>query len=646
MNDPKERSAPQGESRRRIPIVRKVLPDAALPTECDLVMKGGITSGIVYPRAIAEFARRFRLRSIGGASAGAIAAAAAAAAQYGRNHGHDRFDELERLPEWLAGDEGSTQTRLLRLFQPQAALRPLYRWLLGGLSTTTYSRWRTALRWAGGAALRFPFAAVVALLLVLAIFGGLRWFAALPFWPLSNVGVVLLGVLAVFALMLGGCVGVLRALTRTVPRHFYGICDGMQHDADGAPALTPWLHGLLQRLAGRDGGGTPLTFGDLWGGATPTGRRKGHPAATRSSKRDIDLRVMTTALSQGRPYSLPFEPKDRFHFDEAEFRQLFPGDVVDWMLAHPATIRDPRMQLPTLHPLPDMEHLPILVAARMSLSFPLLICAVPLYRSNPVTRRIERIWFSDGGLCSNFPVHYFDAPLPSRPTFAINLTDDVFLPRDREPAEPDDFVFVPEHNAGGQDHHVVDLEPKGRPRLGGFIGALLETLHNWTDNTQLRVPGFRDRVAHVRLRRNEGGLNLRMQRELILQLAERGRHAAKRLVGAFFPRAEYDHDTTWQNHRWVRFRTSFALLEEALAGVLASHRRFEGQDTSIEALHAEPPSYPYTPPQAQRSLAAYGKIIALARELARLRGRRGSVFDPPSSPAPKPRSQLRIRPRM
>ena len=45
--------------------------------ECDVVMKGGITSGIVYPRAIARLAAHYRLRSVGGASAGAIAAAGA-----------------------------------------------------------------------------------------------------------------------------------------------------------------------------------------------------------------------------------------------------------------------------------------------------------------------------------------------------------------------------------------------------------------------------------------------------------------------------------------------------------------------------------------------------------------------------------------
>lgn len=54
---------------------------------CDLVMKGGITSGIVYPNAVLALARDFRFKNIGGTSAGAIAAAATAAAALGdRKH--------------------------------------------------------------------------------------------------------------------------------------------------------------------------------------------------------------------------------------------------------------------------------------------------------------------------------------------------------------------------------------------------------------------------------------------------------------------------------------------------------------------------------------------------------------------------------
>ena len=50
---------------------------------CDLVMKGGITSGIVYPNAVLALAREFRFKSVGGTSAGAIAAAVTAAAACG-----------------------------------------------------------------------------------------------------------------------------------------------------------------------------------------------------------------------------------------------------------------------------------------------------------------------------------------------------------------------------------------------------------------------------------------------------------------------------------------------------------------------------------------------------------------------------------
>ena len=41
---------------------------------CDLVMKGGVTSGVVYPPVIVELAEKHEFVSIGGTSAGAIAA--------------------------------------------------------------------------------------------------------------------------------------------------------------------------------------------------------------------------------------------------------------------------------------------------------------------------------------------------------------------------------------------------------------------------------------------------------------------------------------------------------------------------------------------------------------------------------------------
>src|SRR5688572_23682955 len=89
------------------PDVPRNLPVA----ECDVVMKGGITSGVIYPRALCHFARHYRFRGLGGASAGAIGAALGAAAEFGREQGG--FDTLATLPNQL-GDGG-----LANLFQPQ-----------------------------------------------------------------------------------------------------------------------------------------------------------------------------------------------------------------------------------------------------------------------------------------------------------------------------------------------------------------------------------------------------------------------------------------------------------------------------------------------------------------------------------------------
>ena len=75
----------------------------APPRFLDIVMKGGITSGVVYPLAAAELAEVFRFRSIGGTSAGAIAAAATAAAEHGRLTG--RGSAFAGLADFIEGDD-------------------------------------------------------------------------------------------------------------------------------------------------------------------------------------------------------------------------------------------------------------------------------------------------------------------------------------------------------------------------------------------------------------------------------------------------------------------------------------------------------------------------------------------------------------
>ena len=79
--------------------------------ECDLVMKGGITSGIVYPPVVQILRKKYRFKSIGGTSAGAIAAALTAAAEHGRETGG--FEKLQEVQNDL-GREGF----IVGLFKP------------------------------------------------------------------------------------------------------------------------------------------------------------------------------------------------------------------------------------------------------------------------------------------------------------------------------------------------------------------------------------------------------------------------------------------------------------------------------------------------------------------------------------------------
>ncbi|MEH3103476.1 MAG: patatin-like phospholipase family protein [Sphingomonas phyllosphaerae] len=107
-----------GEGPQALPDFEAAQFDLTDPPECDMVMKGGVTSGIVYPYAILQIATKFRLRSLGGTSAGAIAAAFAAAAEYGRQTGRPEAflvlkNYCDELPE-----------RLLSLFQPTPDLEP------------------------------------------------------------------------------------------------------------------------------------------------------------------------------------------------------------------------------------------------------------------------------------------------------------------------------------------------------------------------------------------------------------------------------------------------------------------------------------------------------------------------------------------
>lgn len=594
---------------------------------CDLVMKGGITSGIVYPNAVLALAREYRFKSIGGTSAGAIAAAVAAAAAMG-----DRRRQAGEVVDARVGFEGlaSVSADLSRrgfiygLFQPARGARAAYRLLV---VLAGHAGWPRKLLCLAAAVFTI---APLELLLSLALLLGIGA------WVGGAGGVLATLVPSLMCAYGAGVAGALLRVARVARGNLLGLCTGRSADPQ-RPALTDWLHGALQQLAGLPLE-QPLTFADLH--AAP--RYADEPQDARA----VTLQMISTCVSHNEPRTLPFSDT-RFWFLREEFERLFPTSVVDW-LVHQAGAPQ-QVEGRDYFRLPPDAQLPVLVATRMSLSFPLLISAVPLHEparhaaASPAHHDIEpgrggrnvadsmeglaqgghaapipsaspvsafrRCWFSDGGISSNFPIHLFDAALPRWPTFAINLVypGDAGAADDADPQQAmERAVMLPSGNREGWQRGYRDIaSPLAATELARFLFAVVATMQNWRDLLQARAPGYRDRIVHVALEGDEGGMNLDMPQDVLSRIADKGTLAGERFCRFSF-----------ENHYWIRWRNlassyqrytlEVSRTDDASQQVIAYRAAYASVATGQPA----PPSYPLGAQDKRReSQALYAQMV-------------------------------------
>lgn len=586
---------------------------------CDVIMKGGITSGVVYPLALTELAKQFRLSQVGGTSAGAIAAAAAAAAEYGRHVPGRGFVLLAKLP-------AAVGKILFSLFQPTPALKPVFDVAVAAIGNDGTAT--KVMRVTGAALAGFSFAAAAGALPGLLIVVAGWWYANLA-----------LAVLGVLLLLIGTLIGVgvclYRAITKGIPDNDFGLCPGKTQPGSSAPGLSDWLADLIDDIAGRDPKkDPPLTFGDL------------SPAENAGTARHkISLRMMTTNLTLRRPYSLPFtEANEKIYaFRLADFERLFPARITSYLAAHCEKVDDPTGDYGDLYKFPEPENLPVIVATRMSLSFPMLFCAVPLYaRDFTFASEAERAkWrknlFSDGGLSNNFPIQFFDRMLPNSPTFGITLDDfnEKRVPEDIKkkypPNDPHSRVWLPKTKSP-----ISGILIPGEPLHGiaAFFSRLLDAAMDWQDNLQSTLPGYRDRIVHVGLKSDEGGLNIAMPPKLVLALGAYGAQAGKDM------RTEFDLD----EHRWRRFLVAMDRMDHTLDEIAAA---YNGQG-GIESFAAFLNRYPYPPNPVSYKDAARDHLETLktrVADLAELSRRWEAQLQIPDAELPHPKTDLRITPR-
>ncbi|MEL7463987.1 MAG: hypothetical protein AAFN79_07965 [Pseudomonadota bacterium] len=539
-------------------------------------MKGGIASGVVYGAAINVLARRYRFRSIAGTSAGAIAAVVVAAAEYRRRRaiaaGAD--DVMEGFAEVARKNEELAQG-IEDLFEAE----PRYSGLLAGLIATTKAP---------------PGAGFVAKFIrFFGAFAG-AWEASVALIAVFSAAFAFRGgltMLGAFCLLVAVIAPVFVALIRflllitSLNRFDYGMCSGL-----GSPGIANWIHNAVQDVAGKPRS-QPLTVGELWGPA----QNAGDPAEP-----GINLVTMTTDLSSSRPYRTPLGREHHF-FTRTEMERLFPPEIVNHLVEKSEDRDDPWIPTLTssdgrrigaievtgdlaLYRMPSVADFPVAISARLSLSFPFLFATVPLWRVDAgwrenapptassgdaivATRRnetlvVRRCLLSDGGISSNFPIHFFDSFLPQRPTFGIMLTE-WSADHDR----PDERVEI--YDIDSEEHCDFGAPPHDRIRvrpIGGllsFIMRIVDTAKDWRDQSQSRLPGNADRIVTIKLTDREGGYNLAMDQETLKFMNGLGKQAGEALVRAF----ETDEGRRFDDHRFMRALSFLQEFKERAASM-------------------------------------------------------------------------------
>jgi hypothetical protein len=428
----------------------------------------------------------------------------------------------------------------------------------------------------------------------------------------GGTGFVAFGLLLALTGLVAGVVWrLVKAANTDLVEGDFGLCPGIRQSNSSRDGFTDWLARLIDEAAGNETG-RPLTFGDL--AAPPDGR----PA--------VQLAMMTTSLMEKRPYTLPMPEDHRFVFEKSEWDRIFPSGVMAFLTTQCDPFTPPAGEAGEYYHFPDLARLPLIVGARMSLSFPLLISAVPLWRRDftlleEVERnKLRRCLFSDGGLSSNFPIHFFDRLLPNTPTFAISL-DDYDEKRNR------DDVWLPASSGSGSQLPVQQFDG-----LGGFLMRLLVSAKDWQDNLQSTLPGYRERIAHIVLKPEEGGLNLTMDEATIRKLVNYGERAGDTLCDQF------DLD----GHRWRRFLVAMARMEETLDEVAKAYEGVPGGPEAfgdfLKRYSGEAASYSQDATKLAEMLKRGAELAASgAAWRAKPTIREGNI--------PKPATNLRITPK-
>jgi hypothetical protein len=181
-------------------------------------------------------------------------------------------------------------------------------------------------------------------------------------------------------------------------------------------------------------------------------------------------------------------------------------------------------------------------------------------------------------------------------------------------SNPQGEIYLPP--AGPGDDYI---EWRAIGSLPAFFWSIFGTAQNYRDTAQARLPGYNERVVRVRLKPDEGGLNLRMPRQTIAAIMHKGQLAGRALLpqepeAAGRRRGGFIFD----DHRWVRLVTLLSEIDQQLNDmrsayddVQADYATFLRNALTNDNLPVCPPYYAGSPEERALFARRIEALIAL-----------------------------------
>ena len=496
-------------------------------------MKGGITSGVVYPHALCELARdvpvRERRRDVGRrdrrrrrrrSRARPRAAAASRSSQRSR-----------RGSETATTSSGSSSRSV--------GTRRYFRLLAAGARTE--GRRRVAARRRRSARRSFPLTAVagvapgVALARARALDGTPARSPSARSSPGSSSRCSGSRVALGLRIALG--------LPKALGENGFGLCSGLSPRRQRTPGLTPWLADLLDDLAAKD---------DERPAHLRRPPREGHRSPGDDDERHPPAPAPDAVV----------EPRAPLRPGRAASALSRSGSSPGWRRtrhrrARAATAERTRRRLDALAPLRPLPAARRPAGGRRGADEPELPApdqrrSAPRARHDEPARRVRRSRRSENGRACRAPARRRrllvlrrrdreQLPGPLLRHAAADAADLRDRPRRLPPRPPTRrrrgrrTSTCPRRTSGGLLDTLAPDRPEARDlgSLTGFVSGIVRTMQNHVDATLTHQPGYRDRIVHVHTAPDEGGMNLAMPPDVIEALTLRGQAAGRALVERF-----------------------------------------------------------------------------------------------------------------